>query len=373
MISTLNSNDLVNMVNERYSPVEASEKQVSSKIEVTQLISDSIVYSVRMIKLFGLPEFLLKIVPSYQNLFKNLRLITYDEISSENSKKNYEEENTSKLEHLLNQMVSILKSKEFVFISYESKVIEILMAMVMNSYDELTMQDIVQKAISIFLRILELKDNNSENWLKLANKCLGFLILSNYEIFSDNKTKIEGLIKESLTAGGEEVAILKNLLGYNEKIISDESELQKALDDCSTKYVKLNDEGKMKEEKEEIDMAEESTENPSKIEGKQDELKQAMKSLTKKKAEEIRSLLENIPRADAVLQKYLENYTFQLIDLNENFNEIYQHYIYSTCDKCGNRPNKTDFGLCLLSGVVLCTRECENNRVPLGKSHSLLI
>ena len=138
MISALNFSDLVNMANNRFPPIQASEKQVNT-IPVTQLISESIVYVVKMSKLTGLPQFILKTAPYYQNLFKNLRLMIYDEISTESNKKMYEQESLKILNELRGQLTELLNAEEFVFISYESKVIEMLMALVMNCYDELVM------------------------------------------------------------------------------------------------------------------------------------------------------------------------------------------------------------------------------------------
>lgn len=129
MISTLNYSDLINMVNNRLPPIEASKKQ-HPDYSVTKLIAESIVYIVDMIKLTGLPHFILKLAPYYHNLFKSLRLMTYDELCNESDKQTYEAMFGEKLTLLKKQIAQILNAEEFIYITFERKVLELLMTLV---------------------------------------------------------------------------------------------------------------------------------------------------------------------------------------------------------------------------------------------------
>ena len=74
-----------------------------------------------------------------------------------------------------------------------------------------------------------------------------------------------------------------------------------------------------------------------------------------------------IPKCDLILEKYNKNFSFNLFTLNDSYDHVYQHYMYSTCDYCGNRPNKSDFALCLLSGTVICMRQCQDDTLSSSK------
>lgn len=255
----------------------------------------------------------------------------------------------------------------------------------MNSYDELQMHNVVSQSIHLFLRILEVKSENSENWLKMANKCLGFLILSNYDVYTEQKSEFEALIKESLTAGDQELTKLKSLLSFDSSFLSDEEVQSKILDKMVveqpvevtevTENGEDDDEEEMAEEVKEK-MAEESTEIKEnaliELENTAEVIKSAMKTNNDATVDKINDLKSKIPECDAILQKYQENYTFDLTRLDDNFDHVYQHYMYSTCDKCGNRPNKSDFGVCLLCGVILCMRQCEGSDLPNGNLNTIL-
>jgi hypothetical protein len=84
------------------------------------------------------------------------------------------------------------------------------------------MRSIVSQTIQVFLKILEVKSENKDHWLKLANKCLGFMILTDYESYLAQKAEFEALIKETLTAGEGELSKLKILLGYDSDLLTDE-------------------------------------------------------------------------------------------------------------------------------------------------------
>jgi hypothetical protein len=83
MISCMNYTDLIELVKNRLPPTQ-SAKKLGFESDVIETISQSTVYVVDMIKLLGLPHFILKIAPFFQNMFKALRLMAYDEISTEN-------------------------------------------------------------------------------------------------------------------------------------------------------------------------------------------------------------------------------------------------------------------------------------------------
>lgn len=329
------------------------------------LLAKSVGYLIQMTELIGFDKFLEKYAIYYNNLYKCLRLRVIDEFVQNDITMFIKELEVS--QRKLAVLIQIILGEDELAVEYidlEDVLVKGLIYISMSIVDDHLMLSYSKAFIQFILdvkikqREIRSKDNTraSESetfYTSILTKGVAFLVLADYKTIIEDKHRVQALLEfETEYEPIKKDELLLSIVGCS---INPES----------------GEFGKLRESFLRISggifIYQLAGELPSKRLKVEDNTLTYLKRLFTKISEygsnnntqEVNSVLaSSFSFWNYMKESFSLSLQFTMINLQENFFDCYQYYIYNNCSICGNRPKGKDFGVCLLCGEIMCMESC---------------
>lgn len=216
---------------------------------------------------------------------------------------------------------------------------------------------ILQKKLEQILCVLKIEKTSSNiesslDHLKLlARKILCFFVIFNYkELVTEQNKDFSQALESNLGEEENELKLISRVINVDLKnIIS--GEYSKTIDHFLKELIATEQ------------ILNESAKQDNPIKEGDNEMIEVSKEKIENKKLEVKESSENIQEIislDSLKITYNKILDFNFIPLEKNYFDLYQTYLYKTCELCNQKATKVDHIVCLICGATICQKCCPN-------------